>query len=278
MTHRGSRAAVRSDVDRYLARIGYDGPTSVDPDTLAALQTAHMVAVPFENLHVVAGHPMSTALEWSWPKIVERRHGGWCFELNGAFGALLQRLGFDVGRHSARVWDPATGALGPDLDHLCLVVHVDGERWLVDVGFGDSALTPVRLDTDVVQPRVPRDVRIERRGHRVRYLEDVQGEWVLQYELGLDAQPLAAFQPRSDALAAGAGSGYFSAKPFATRALDAAGSRVWLLRDRLKVADGRARRLTETPVPDDEWDAALATWFSMERPPAVGPTRAPTAP
>ena len=255
------------DVDRYLARIGYTGDRRATAEELADLQLAHMVAVPFENLHVVAGLPMSTDVAWSYAKVVEAGRGGWCFELNGAFGALLHTLGFTVTYHSARVWDAAAKALGPALDHLCLIVEAWGERWLVDVGFGDSSLTPVRFDTDEDQDRRPRRCRLMRVGDEVQYLEWMHWqEWELQYSIDLTPRTPTDFQPRSDALAAGEGTGYFTSKPFATRALSGDGSRVWLLKDRLKRVDGVRHEPTEVPVAESTWEATLMEWFGMTRP------------
>ena len=265
-------SAVTIDVERYLRRIGLSMPADgVRPTAaaLAELQSAHMIAVPFENLHVVAGARMPTDVGWSYPKVVEQGRGGWCFELNGAFGALLQAIGYDVTYLSACVWDPNRLELGPPLDHLCLVVVAEDERWLVDVGFGDSALTPLRFDSIDEQDLRPRRGRLERVGDLVHYLEWMHwDDWEVQYAVDLTPRALAEFQPRSDSLAGGAGDGYFSAKPFATRALDADGSRVWLLKDRLKRVDGAARDLVELPVEPAEWDATLQQWFGMSSPDA----------
>ena len=230
--------AVTIDVGRYVRRIGFEGPTTPTAATLAQLQLAHMISVPFENLHVVHGARLRTDLAWSYPKVVEQGRGGWCFELNGAFGALLEAIGFPVTYLSASVWSPKLGELGPPLDHLCLVVVADDERWLVDVGFGDSSLTPLRFDSEDEQDRRPRRGRLERVSELVHYLEWVHGDWEVQYAIDLTPRTLTDFQPRSDALAGGAGDGHFSTKPFATRALDADGSRVWLLKDRFKRVDG----------------------------------------
>ena len=263
---------VSIDVERYLRRIGAPTPErgrDLEPTaaTLAELQLAHMIAVPFENLHVVASAHMRTDLAWSYPKVVEQGRGGWCFELNGAFGALLETIGFPVTYLSASVWDAPRSELGPPLDHLCLVVEADDERWLVDVGFGDSSLTPLRFDTDDEQDRRPRRGRLERVGDLVHYLEWMYwDDWEVQYGIDLTPRRLDEFQPRSDALAAGAGDGYFSTKPFATRALDADGSRVWLLKDRLKRVDGTRHEPAETAVAPDQWDATLLEWFDLTRP------------
>ena len=81
---------------RYLDRIGLSEAPPVDVDGLEILQRAHLTEVPFENLDVHAGRGVGTGLGWSLPKIVDRRRGGWCFELNGAFSGLLRDLGFEV--------------------------------------------------------------------------------------------------------------------------------------------------------------------------------------
>jgi len=260
---------LRPDVHRYLARIGWTADLSPAPtlEHLFGLQLAHMTSVAFENLHVVAGTRPPTALDWSLPKIVDQRRGGWCFEINGAFAALLRALGYDVTLHSAQVWSAQAKELGPELDHLCLIVTVDDARWLVDAGFGDSSVTPVSLDTRDEQHRLPRRARVEHDDHgRIVYLEWMQwDDWEVQYVIDPTPRQLPEFQPRSDELASGAGGGHFSEKPFATRALNEHGDRVWLLRDRLKVRRGDGHRSpTETPVAAGAWDDVLREWFEME--------------
>lgn len=261
------RADGTVDIDRYLARIGYIGPLDVSATTLAALQAAHMVTVPFENLHVFAGVPVRTSLDWSLPKVVDQQRGGWCFELNGAFSALLSALGFDVTLHSAQVWSGDEQRLGPELDHLCLVVTVDGERWLVDVGFGDSSITPIRLDAEGEQALVPRVGRIEPASDgsdRFDHHELVHGAWVLQYRVDPAPRQLPDFQVRSDALSSG--EGHFTEKPFATRATDLVGGRVWLLKDRLKTVTGPDADPVVVPVAPAEWDDVLWQHFALRRP------------
>ncbi len=247
------------NVDNYLRRIDLNEPKKLSVATLAELQLAHMMAVPFENLDVFAGTPVRTGLDWSYPKIVDGRRGGWCFEINGSYGALLEAIGFDVSYHSARVYDPDTGEPGPPLDHLCLIVEVDGRRWLTDPGFGDSSVTPVDIDGGI-QQGIPRLMNIEHRSDGIHYLE-VVGEWELQYLIEPGPKGLRDFQPRSDALASEE-DGYFTQKPFATRALDDLGGRVWLLKDRLKIRHGG--EVEETPVPAGEWSNALEHWFGIE--------------
>lgn len=130
----------------YLDRIGIAGPVGVPSlELLRELQERHTSAVPFENLGIHLGEAISLDEAALVDKIVRRRRGGFCYELNGAFAALLAALGFQVARRAARVFGEG-GRLGIPLDHLALVVELDGERWLTDVGFGRHSRYPLRLD------------------------------------------------------------------------------------------------------------------------------------
>jgi len=135
------------DVDRYLERIGLNAAPSVDLDGLAQLQYAHLSTVPFENLDVVNRVPVHTDAEWSVDKIVKGNRGGWCFELNGAFATLLVALGFDVALLGAAVLTDGPNVV---VDHLTLEVTLE-QPYLVDVGFGDSFIRPLRLNNGGAQ-------------------------------------------------------------------------------------------------------------------------------
>lgn len=129
-------------VQAYLDRIEHHGSTEPDLPALASLQRAHMLAVPFENLDIHLGRPLVLDPEVNYRKIVERRRGGWCFELNGLFAWLLTELGFGVTLLGSRV-DGSEGA-GSDLAHLLLRVDLD-QPYIVDVGFGEGSFDPVPL-------------------------------------------------------------------------------------------------------------------------------------
>src|ERR1044071_1207906 len=135
----------KMNIDAYLERINYTGSLEPTPETLRALQVAHLFAVPFENLSIHAGEPIVLDEDALFGKIVENRRGGFCYEANGLFAGLLRALGFDVGMLSAGV-ARREGGFGPDFDHMALMVTL-AERWLVDVGFGDSFLEPLLLDS-----------------------------------------------------------------------------------------------------------------------------------
>ena len=127
----------------YLARIGYEGPLAPSLATLRALQEAHLLHVPFENLDIWAGKRIELAD--SYDKIVRAGRGGFCYELNGLFAELLRGLGFAVQLVSARVFDPRHG-FGPEFDHLALVVAFREARYLADVGFGEFTRAPLKLE------------------------------------------------------------------------------------------------------------------------------------
>ena len=118
---------------------------------LRTLHEAHLLAVPFENLSIHYGQPITLEDEALYDKIVRRRRGGFCYELNGLFAWLLRQLGFTVTLLSARVAQ-ADGGFTPEFDHMALLVHqLGGADWLADVGFGDSFRQPLRMQPDVEQ-------------------------------------------------------------------------------------------------------------------------------
>src|SRR6266545_3515775 len=106
----------------YLDRIDAKPPAAADSDGLRDLHRLHQLAVPFENLSIHLDEPISLDEADLVDKIVTRRRGGFCYELNGAFG--------------------------PPFDHLALIVQPagDADRWLADVGFGSHSVYPVRFD------------------------------------------------------------------------------------------------------------------------------------
>ena len=134
----------------YLDRIGVQAPLPVDIDGLRRLHVAHLTTVPFENLDIHLGVPIVLDRDALVDKVVARRRGGYCYELNGAFAVLLRSLGFRTTLLEARVYDEA-GDLGIRFDHLCLRVDLD-QPYLVDVGFGENFMEPLRCATGIEQP------------------------------------------------------------------------------------------------------------------------------
>ena len=153
MTHRATPEHRLDDrrLDAYLDRIGAGRPARADAASLAELQLHHLRTVPFENLSIHLGEPIVLEPAALVDKLVDRRRGGFCYELNGAFAALLSALGYPVTLLAARVATP--GGLGPPFDHLALRVDADDNGpWLADVGFGSFSHHPLRLDSRADQP------------------------------------------------------------------------------------------------------------------------------
>jgi N-hydroxyarylamine O-acetyltransferase len=172
------------DIAAYLRRIDYDGPLDLSEGTLRQLHRAHMNRVPFENLDIHLGRPIVLDESRILSKIVEHRRGGFCYELNGAFGALLRALGFDVEMLSAGV-AREEGGFSPPFDHMALLVKLK-QRWLADVGFGDSFREPLLVDYAGEQLQADGAYRIGREGeHLILERRDDRGLWRPQYRFTL---------------------------------------------------------------------------------------------
>ena len=172
------------DTNAYLERINYHGSLAPSAETLRELQLAHLLAVPFENLSIHAKHPIVLADEALFTKIVERRRGGFCYECNGLFASLLRALGFEVAMLSAEVAN-ADGVFGPPFDHMTLMVSLE-QRWLVDVGFGDSFSEPLLLDEPREQLQGSRAYQIVTDGSLFTVRQKIEdGEWKAQYRFTL---------------------------------------------------------------------------------------------
>jgi N-hydroxyarylamine O-acetyltransferase len=127
----------------YLERIGFTDEARPDVATLAALHRAHLLAISYENLDVQFGRPLTIDPEAAFEKIVGRGRGGWCYEMNGLFGAALEAVGFNVTRLAGAVRRDLMGDVMVG-NHLVLKVELD-EPWIADVGFGDGPLDPFPL-------------------------------------------------------------------------------------------------------------------------------------
>jgi N-hydroxyarylamine O-acetyltransferase len=161
--------AHRIQLEPYLSRIRYQGGRTPNAETLRALHLAHITTVPFENVEVQLGRPVLLDLPSLERKLVELRRGGYCFEQNGLFSAVLEQFGFRVTRLAARVRLGAHRIL--PRTHMLLLVECDGAEWIADVGFGGwGLLEPIPLVADSPV----------RHGAWTVVLRREQGLWVLQ--------------------------------------------------------------------------------------------------
>lgn len=184
----------RGQLQAYLERLGLARGEPPSLPFLTRLQRRHLLRVPFENLDIFWGNPIPLDVQRAWSKVVERRRGGFCYELNGLFAAALTTLGFRVSLHSARVWRKADRAWGPQYDHLALLVQLP-QPYLVDVGFGDSFRAPMPLGPGVRSDvsGAYRLVSGEWSDERVLEYSSGHGHWRPLYRLSLEPRPFPAF-------------------------------------------------------------------------------------
>lgn len=177
-------------LDAYLHRIHYDGPTNVCLTTLHGLTSAHVQSIAFENIDVLLGQTLAIDEASVFEKLVLKRRGGYCFEQNRLLKAVLRTLGFDVTPLGARVrLRTSDRSVIPGRTHLSLQVSLDDALWITDVGFGGYSLSQaLRLQSDLVQDTphgLRRLMNDEGRWFHQVYKMD---EWIDVYEL--DLQPM----------------------------------------------------------------------------------------
>ena len=177
----------------YFQRIGYTGATEPTIDNLRAIHRAHMFSVPFENLDIHVGRWIVLDEEKLFHKIVNERRGGFCFEQNGLFDAMLREIGYDVIRIEANVRG-GDGEYSIPMNHMALLVTIDDKRWIADVGFGDSFLEPLELDNPEPQTVAGRHFKIEHDGTTGYYrYPDENGDWQIQYRFFFTPHELADY-------------------------------------------------------------------------------------
>jgi N-hydroxyarylamine O-acetyltransferase len=185
-------------LENYLARIGYRGPAAVNLETLKALQTSHLEAIPFEGIDPLLRRPVKLDLASVQAKLVNGSRGGYCFEHNLLFRAALDAIGFQVTGLAGRVrWmSPPDSPLGPKT-HMMLKVDLAEGAYLADVGFGACLLdAPLQLKTDAEQTTALGTYRLtpsdgllslsakRQSGWRTLYVFDLQPQIQADYELG----------------------------------------------------------------------------------------------
>jgi len=246
------------DIGAFLERIECREPLSPSADALRGLHRAFMLSVPFENLDIHLGRPLSLEIEALADKIVRRHRGGFCYELNGLFAGALRELGFDVTLLSARVVHD--GALTPEFDHAALLVRLE-QRWLADVGFGDSFTEPLALDDPGDQLRDDSAYRVTRTGSVFSVLRrSAVPEWTPRYQFTLEPRHLSDFEamclyhqtsPESP----------FTRRRLCSRATHR--GRVTISDDRLiQTVDGRRTDTRLTSL--EEYVRALADFFGID--------------
>lgn len=179
-------------VEAYLERVAYHERPQVDLATLRALHRAHLLAIPFENLDIVRGVPFGIEEAEIIDKLVTRRRGGFCYEQNGLFALVLEKIGFTVFRMAASMGTSEVPT--PPLDHLCLRVEIEGRSYLADVGSGASFVDPLAMDSADAQVSAGIAYRVRPVRDELWHCEYQVGEdWQLKYAFTLEDRPLSDF-------------------------------------------------------------------------------------
>jgi len=249
------------DLEAYLERIGYSGSLQPDRGVLGAIHLAHTTHIPFENLDILLKRPILLDLASLQAKLVTGRRGGYCFEQNLLFSAMLQHLGYAVTQHAARVHYRNQPKV--PRTHIILLVDADGAPWLADVGFGlEGLLLPVPFEAG-------RETRQYAWTYRV---VETDGEWTLQslrdgawadlYSFTLDPCLAVDFEPANHYTATHPDSRFVRTL---TAQLPTPDVR-YKLRNRELVLDRGATVTRRVLADDDELLAVLAEVFGLRFP------------
>jgi N-hydroxyarylamine O-acetyltransferase len=182
-------------LQEYFDRIGFKGEASPDIATVTELMRCQLFSVPFENLDVQAGKIISLVPEEIVDKIINRRRGGYCFEVNGLFAMALEALDIPYQFVAAR---PMLYPVRKPRTHMAIVVKTDGREWLCDLGFGSYGIrAPMRLDLLDAEIRQDFDTFILSKANQREYLLQalVEGKWTDQFAFDLSPQEWVDFAP-----------------------------------------------------------------------------------
>jgi N-hydroxyarylamine O-acetyltransferase len=249
------------DINQYLDRIKIPQIEEPSYSYLAKLQDHHLLSVPFENLDVLQGEEIVLDESRLYNKIVVRRRGGFCYELNGLFSWLLRELGFTVSMVSGRVYDPTDNSFSPEFDHMVLLAHLD-KTYVIDVGFGDSFRKPIVLPDGEIE-----DVSGRYRIHPSHPDQDgyllqkqTEGEWRAEYSFTTYPRKFTDFAKRC-VFNQTSPESHFTQETVCTIATE--NGRVSLSRSNLTITEEQRKRKQPVTSPE-EYRRILFEYFGIE--------------
>ncbi|SHG19579.1 arylamine N-acetyltransferase family protein [Flagellimonas flava] len=247
------------DTKKYLQRINYAQPIKVTRDTLFQLQRAHLLSVPFENLDIHYGIPITLDTNSFFYKIVESGRGGFCYELNGLFNQLLNELGFKSRLISARTYGK-DNSYSPEYDHLVLLVTLENQDFLVDVGFGKFSLHPLPITFgEVISDRYGQFSFDHYNSSYIR-VNEIQNDLVSpQYIFSTQERELIEFKARCK-YHQSCKESHFTQKKVISIAKE--NGRVTLNNTQLKISQSGKERLIE--FNEEEFESKLKEYFHIE--------------
>lgn len=249
------------NLEAYFKRIQYTGDTHATVDNLRKIHRAHLMHIPFENLNIHMPKPIILDESALFTKIVEENRGGFCFEQNGLFHAVLTELGYDVQRLEANVHH-GDGKFGIPMDHMCLLVTIDGQRYLADVGFGASFIEPLAIDTTAIQEQSVGRFKIELEGETgYYYSQGISDDKItISYRFFFAPHALADYETACHYMQTSPQT-HFTQKRVCSRWSEQ--GRITLSDDKFIVTSWDGQR-SETPIHDEvEWHELLQEHFGI---------------
>lgn len=250
----------KEGLNKYLARIRFNGNPAADLSTLKELQRHHLLNIPFENLDIHLHTYITINIDNFYEKIVTRKRGGFCYELNGLFNELLTAIGFKTILVSARGFS-APEKYGDEFDHLSILVFIAHEKWLADVGFGEFSSSPLKIVTNQVQPDTRGTFRIVKfnETYFIVQKQTQDNTWKNEYLFSEKPRNILEFAGKCNYHQTSPDS-HFTQKKLCSIATES--GRVTLTDKVLKITDGN--NVVETEIPDfNDFKINLLKHFSI---------------
>ena len=179
----------------HLQRIQIADRPTPSIQTLQLLQKQHLLNIPFENLDIHFGKKIILDLPKIYDKIIKNGRGGFCYELNSLFHALLSELGFEVKMIAANVYNAEKKKYGIEFDHMTLIVRLEGEEYLTDVGFGEFTFFPLKLELGNIQKDPRGEFFLDKISDQVFRINKIENEITTpQYIFKTDAWELKDYE------------------------------------------------------------------------------------
>jgi N-hydroxyarylamine O-acetyltransferase len=249
------------DLSAYLERIGYAGDLSPSRSVLEALHLAHATHIPFENLDILLGLPIRLDLASLQAKLVKDRRGGYCFEQNLLFSAILRELGFSVTNLAARVRYRTTALL--PRTHMLLLVDLAGERWLADVGFGaEGLLLPVPMQSSQVVRHFAWTYRVIEEAGLWVLQSQRDSTWMDMYTFSLEPQLVVDYEIANHYVSTHPDSRFVQTLTVQLQSPEVR----YILRNRELIEDHGDKQVVRTLADDDELLDILNRIFGLEFP------------
>ncbi len=251
-------------IEKYFERLKYKGPVIASLELLEQLQQLHLLHIPFENLDIYWKIPIELDTDKIFDKIINKKRGGFCYELNGLFHELLMSIGFETKIISARVYDANTKEFGREYDHLAIIVRIEENEWLADVGFGEFSFGPLRIAVDEIQHDKRGKFMITNQERDSLLVSKATGdEWVPEYMFTLRGRSLSEFEEMSRYQQMSPES-HFTRKRVCSVLTKSGNRRISITDNKMKFTDTNGTK--EIAITDEaEFDQLLWKYFKIKK-------------